>query len=330
VKKFFLYQRYLLALAALIFFVTTIYPVNKWQFDSTQCREQGGFCFAFLRAKFSYFFFGPYPRELLWRPIVLLLMTMTIGLWASMVKYWNRWFLIFYVLLLILYPLLMGGFGENQVPTEKWGGLPLSMMIILSCTGPGLVLGMILALGRRSKLPLFRWVATLMIELVRAVPLITLLFMASVMWPLFFPASWSTPKLVRAILVMTIFIAAYMAEVIRGGLQAIGPGQFEAAKSLGLNFYQTMRLIILPQAIGHVIKPLVNTIIGMSKDTSLVMIIALFDFMGAVKSSLSDMDWPGYSVEAYLFAAIVYYAICRYLSWMGDCWEIYFQRGKNI
>ncbi len=321
------YLVYFLVFVLIAFF--SFLPENKWILNAEECRKSGGFCWAFLRAKATFLFFGFYPRELLWRPILLIVCSLAFAWRCYKPEEWNKTLFLLYVLLLCLFPLLLNGMGESQVSIEKWGGVPLSLMLIFYTLGPAFVLGIMLALARRSSMPVVAKFAIVLIELIRGVPLISLLFMASVMWPLFFPPSFSTPKLFRAIVVLIVFVAAYLAEVIRGGMQGIAKGQYEAAQSLGLSYFQSMRLIILPQAISHVVMPLCNTIIGMVKDTSLVMIIALFDFMGTVKASLSDAQWPGFSLEAYSFAAFYYLIFCRYLFIVGKNWERYLQQGKS-
>ena len=175
-------------------------------------------------------------------------------------------------------------------------------------------LGIVLALGRQSKMPAVKSICVVYIELIRGVPLISLLFMSSVMFPLFLPEGVTINKIIRAQMAIILFWAAYIAEVVRGGLQAINKGQYEAAESLGLNYYQKMRLIILPQALKIVIPPSVGILISAFKDTSLVVIIALYDILNTMKSTLAHPEWMGFSTEAYLFVAALYFVLCWAMS----------------
>ncbi|NNG04830.1 MAG: amino acid ABC transporter permease [Inquilinus sp.] len=200
------------------------------------------------------------------------------------------------------------------VPNTNWGGLPLTLGLSVIGLVVAFPLSLLLALGRRSDMPAVKTICVGFIEIIRGVPLITVLFMASVMFPLFLPTGITIDKLLRAQVAMIIFSAAYLAEVVRGGLQAIPTGQFEAADSLGLGYWQKMRLIILPQALKISIPPMVNTFIGFFKDTSLVIIIGLFDLLGTAKAALTDPAWRGFYKEAYLFVALLYFSFCFFMS----------------
>jgi general L-amino acid transport system permease protein len=209
--------------------------------------------------------------------------------------------------------LLSGGmFGLAHVPTDVWGGLLVTLIISSSGIAAAFPIGIVLALGRRSRMPIVRWLSVGFIEFVRGVPLITVLFMASVMLPLFIPERWSIDKLLRALIMVALFSAAYLAEVIRGGLQAIPRGQFEAADALGLSYAQKMGLIVLPQALKLVIPGIVNSFISLFKDTSLVLIIGIFDLLGMVQSSLSAPRWlsPATPMTGYVVAGVVFWAFC--------------------
>lgn len=196
------------------------------------------------------------------------------------------------------------------VETEKWGGLPLTLILSANGIVLSFPLAVVLALGRRSELPVIRALSVAYIEIVRGVPLITVLFMASLMIPLFLPDGFTVDKLLRAQIGFILFAAAYEAEVIRGGLQAVPKGQYEAADALGLSYWQAMGLIILPQALKVVIPPMVNTFIGFFKDTSLVIIIGLFDLLGAVRLASSDVEWRVFYVEGLVFVGLVYFVFC--------------------
>lgn len=203
-------------------------------------------------------------------------------------------------------------FGLREVETALWGGLLVTLVLALCGIAASLPIGIMLALGRRSKMPIVRLLSVMFIEFWRGVPLITILFMSSVMLPLFLPDDVSFDKLLRAIIGVAMFASAYMAEVVRGGLQAMPKGQYEGADALGLGHWQKMRLIILPQALKHVIPGIVNTFIGLFKDTSLVLIVGLFDLLGMVKLSLVDPKWssPVTPATGYIFAAFIFWVFC--------------------
>lgn len=207
-------------------------------------------------------------------------------------------------------------FGLEHVETEIWGGLLVTLVIAVSGIVASLPIGILLALGRRSKMPAVKMLSVMFIEFWRGVPLITVLFMSSVMLPLFLPEGVTFDKLLRALIGVTLFQSAYMAEVIRGGIQALPKGQYEGAMALGLNYWQMIRKIILPQALTLVIPGIVNTFIGLFKDTTLVLIIGLFDFLGQIQSSFSDPTWatPVQAMSGYLFAAVVYWIFCFSMS----------------
>lgn len=300
---------------------STIVPFIDWAFlssdwvgeDRTACTS-GGACWVFVYVRFEQFMYGFYPETEYWRiNTVGLLFVGIIGLLFS---HWCRFKKQVLAFLLLGYPvvsfiLLSGGsFGLQHVETSQWGGL--SLTLILSAVGmvAALPLGILLALGRRSKMPIVKSLCTAYIELWRGVPLITVLFMASVMLPLFMPEGAHIDKLLRALIGIALFQSAYMAEVVRSGLQAIPKGQYEAADALGLSYFQGMRLIILPQALKLVIPGIVNTFIALFKDTSLVLIIGLFDLLAIVQTASSDPKWLGYSTEGYVFAGLVFWLFC--------------------
>ncbi len=210
----------------------------------------------------------------------------------------------------------------SEVQTHKWGGLMLTLVIGVVGIALSLPIGIVLALGRRSEMTIVRLLCVIFIEFIRGVPLITLLFMASNMLPLFFPEGIDLDKLVRALIVVVLFSAAYMAEVVRGGLQAIPKGQYEAADGLGLSYWKSMYLIILPQALKIVIPGIVNSFIGLFKDTTLVLIIGLFDILGMAKAAVTDANWIGLAREAYVFVGVVYFIFCfamsRYSIWLEE------------
>ncbi|TIV96010.1 MAG: amino acid ABC transporter permease [Mesorhizobium sp.] len=275
-----------------------------------------GACWAFVNAKFGQFMFGTYPVEERWRPIVVAILF--VALLAPMLiprvprKGLNA-ILLFLALPVVAFFLLTGGvFGLPAVETSRWGGLLVTLSLSFVGIAVSLPLGVVLALGRRSKMPIIKWLCVVFIETVRGIPLITVLFFASVMLPLFLPAGVTFDKFLRALIGVSLFAAAYMAEVVRGGLQAIPKGQYEGADSLGLGYWQKMGLIVLPQALKLVIPGIVNTFIGMFKDTSLVLIISMFDLLGVVKLNFTDPNWatPQTAKSGLVFAAFVFWLFC--------------------
>jgi general L-amino acid transport system permease protein len=215
----------------------------------------------------------------------------------------------------IAYVFFYGGvLGFEPVETARWGGLMVTLIVAGVGIAASLPLGVLLALGRRSSMPLIRAVSLAFIEAWRGVPLITVLFMSAVMLPLFLPEEVTFDKLVRALIGVSIFAAAYMAEVVRGGLQAVPKGQVEAAASLGLGYWRTMGYVVLPQALRIVIPGIVNVFIALFKDTTLVLVIGLFDLLGIIKAALSDPNWLGFAIEGYVFAGVVFWIFCFAMS----------------
>ena len=285
------------------------------------CRPEGvGACWAFVSARFSFFLFGFYPLDQLWRPSVVMLsgLVLIIPLFTPKAPFKVVNAVLFFVVLPIgSYIRLAGGmFGLTPVATEKWGGLLITLIISVVGITCSIPIGIMLALGRRSQLPIIKTLSILFIELWRAVPLITVLFMASVMLPLFLPYGTTVDKLLRALVGVTLFESAYLAEVVRGGLQALPRGQYEAGSSLGLSYWKSMGLVILPQAIKHVIPGIVGNFISLFKDTSLVSIVGLFDLLNTVQSATGDQDWlsPNLTVTAYIFAGLVFWIFCFSMS----------------
>ena len=285
-----------------------------WQGEGSQACVSAGACWAFVDARLNQFTYGFYPEAEQWRVNLFFVQLAFIIGWLVMPGLKGKQWGLGYGLLVMPFAswaVLYGGFaGLAVVETHQWGGLMLTLLLALCGMIASFPLGVLLALGRRSDLPLVRAVSTAYIEIWRGVPLITVLFMASVMLPLFVPENVAVDKLLRALIGIVLFQAAYMAEVVRGGLQAIPKGQFEAYASLGLSYWQGMVKIILPQAIRLVIPGIMNTFITLFKDTSLILIIGLFDLLAIVQSGLSDPVWLGNAVEGYLFAGFVFWVIC--------------------
>jgi general L-amino acid transport system permease protein len=287
-----------------------------WRPDPEACRAGPGACWGFIAEKHRFILFGTYPYAEHWRPAAACALLTALWSLSLIRKLWRpRLALLWTAGLLVVGALMWGGLpGLPYVENERWGGLILTLLLTtfgLACAFP---LAILLALARRSDLPVLRGLAVGFIELVRGVPLISLLFMASVMLPLFLPPGLSIDKLLRAQIALILFAAAYLAEVVRGGLQAIPRSQYEMADALGLTYWQRTLHVVLPQALRIAVPPLVSTFIGFFKNTSLVVIIGLFDLLSTIKVSLNDPAWTGFGVEAYLFAAAVYFAFCYAMS----------------
>ena len=284
--------------------------------EPERCRAAGGACWTLLVERHRLMLFGVYPYDQHWRP--LLAMGVFVAMLATSARRacWRPWLAGAWVAAVAAIAVLMWGgvAGLVFVDTSQWGGLPLTLVIAVLAIALAFPLSLLLALGRRSNLPAIKAVSVGYIELVRGVPLVSVLFMASVMFPLFLPEGMTIDKVLRALAGMTLFTAAYLAEAVRGGLQAIPQGQFEAADALGLGYWQSMRLIVLPQALRLVIPPIVNQFITCFKDTSLVTIVGLYDLLAASRAALNDPAWRSFFVEGYLAAALVYFAFCFFMS----------------
>ena len=270
--------------------------------------EIGGACWAIIFVRFYQFIYGFYPSEEVWRVNIVYSLLIVAVAPLLIERFPLRKYFLYFTLIfpIIAYFLLAGCFGLAHVSTKDWGGLLVTL--VLGFTGIALAfpLGIVLALGRRSNLPVISMVCTLFIEFIRGVPLITLLFFGMVMLPLFLPEGITLDGLVRCLIAVTLFQGAYMAEVIRGGLQAIPQGQYEAAQSVGLSYWQMNRKIILPQAIRITIPSIVNTSIGLFKDTTLVLIVGQLDLLGIGRAVLAAQTWMGLSIEVYVFVAVVF------------------------
>lgn len=280
-----------------------------------------GACWAFVDERFAFFIYGFYPIPERWRVDVFFIMLVIGIVWMLWLRAPRRdigavYF--FAVLPIISYILLLGwpAIGLANVETTQWGGMLVTIVVSAVGIVVSLPLGILLALGRRSHMPAVRLFSVIFIEFVRGVPLITVLFMASVMLPLFVPDSWSPDKLLRALVGIALFASAYMAEVVRAGLQAIPKGQYEGAMAVGLSYWQMMRLIVLPQALHITIPNIVNSYIALFKDTTLVFIVGIFDFLRTIETARIDPKWatPVTSTTGYAFAAIFYFLICYLMS----------------
>ena len=282
-------------------------------------REVGA-CWPFIGARWTFFLYGFYPLGEVWRVNVMLLLglALLVPLIIPSVPFKRTNVVLFFVVYPVIAGILMigGVFGLRPVPSEQWGGLSLTLIISVLGIVCSMPLGILLALGRQSKLPIVKAFCVGFIELWRAVPLITVLFMASVMFPLFMPQGMTIDNLLRAIVGIILFESAYVAEVVRGGLQALPRGQYEASAALGLSKLKSTMLVILPQALKHVIPGIVNTFIALFKDTSLVSIIGIFELLNTVRSANNDTNWnsPTQAITGYLFAGAIFWVFCFAMS----------------
>ncbi len=298
--------------------------------DTRPCRDARAesACWALIGERNRFILFGTYPFDEQWRAALAVVVFLALYGVSAMRRFWNIWLLPIWTVGLATIGVLMWGgvFGLSYVEQEKWGGLPLTLILATFGIALAFPLSILVALGRRSAMPAVRMICVAYVELIRGVPLISVLFMASVMFPLFLPEGITIDKLLRAQAAIIMFAAAYLAEVVRGGLQAIPKGQYEAADALGLGYWKKTGLIILPQALRICIPPLVNTFIGLFKDTSLVTIIGLYDLLGAAKASIVEPRWVGFGVEAYLFISIIYFVFCFAMSKYSQGLEAEFSR----
>jgi len=298
--------------------------------DADQCQAARGIgaCWGVVAEKYRLILFGRYPFDAQWRPLLATLALTCLLVGSCRPAFWNRYLSVAWILVWLLFFVLMGGgkwfgipTGLVYVPTDQWGGLPLTMMLATLSITLAFPLSILVALGRQSTMPAIRSVCIIYVELVRGVPLISVLFMASFMLPLLLPTGTSPDVLIRVLVGITLFSAAYTAEIVRGGLQAIPRGQIEAAYTLGLSYWQTQRQVVLPQALAHVVPSLMNNFIAIFKDTSLVTIVSLYELSGALGLAVSgDPNWRPFKLEAYLFITLIYFCICfamsRYSLWV--------------
>lgn len=314
-----------LTLLILYLLYLTLVPFVEWAFvnatwygDSREDCQAGGACWALFRVRWGQYVYGLYPTGERWRVNLgaLLLILASVPIFIDGFK--HRLTYLFGLILiypLIAYFLFYGGvFGLRVVDTARWGGLFLTLVVGLTGIAASLPIGILLALGRRSQLPAIKSLSVVFIEVIRGVPLVSILFMASVMFPLFAPEGVNFDKLLRALVAVALFASAYMAEVIRGGLQAIPKGQYEAADAMGLTYWKAMGLVILPQALKLVIPGIVNTFIGLFKDTALVSIIGLYDLLGMARTVVKDANWLGTDTESYIIAAAGFWVFCFAMS----------------
>ncbi len=313
----------ILTLVTLYFLGKVLPPFIRWAFIDSYwfstgeaCRGAEGACWSVIPANIRFILFGFFPYESQWRPLLAMILLVGLLFYSRNRRHWKKSLLYAWIAGLFIMGLLMKGgiLGLASVESTQWGGLPLTLLLSVFGLAAAYPLGVILALGRQSQMPAIKTLCIVYIEMIRGVPLITLLFMSSIVFPLFLPEGVTVNVILRAQVAIIMFTAAYVAEVVRGGLQGMAKGQYEAADSLGLNYYQTMRLVILPQALKIVIPPTVSQLISALKDTSLVVIIALYDLLKTTQSVLSDPNWMAFSSELYIFVALIYFGCCYFMS----------------
>ena len=318
------YWNWLLTLFLLFLLTVPAFKFIQWAFihaswsgSAEVCRQQSdGACWSFIQEKFIFLLFGFFPRDQIWRGWVSLGLFLLGILYSGSKRHWKFslvW--IWGVLLLAMFLILHGKWvGLKTVETQNWGGLIVTIVLAMVGIYFAYPIGILLALGRTSSMPVIRSFSIILIEFVRGVPFLSVLFLVSLMLPFFLPPGWDVPKLLRAIVAAILFTGCYLAETIRGGLASVNKGQYEAADSLGLGYWKKNILIILPQALGAVIQPTIGSFIALFIDTSLVVIISMYDFLGAARAAMSDPNWLGFGLTMYVFAAFIYFLFCYTLS----------------
>ena len=317
----------MITVATLLLLSQILPPLFRWAVldasftgDASACSRDGA-CWAFVTAKLRFILFAFYPTELIWRPALVILLLVTILTASALPRFWGRALLVAWPLTILACWLLMQGtFSATPIASNQWGGLPVTLFVWAVCFAAATPIAVLLALARRSPLGGIRTFSVLYIELMRGTPMVGILYVAMLILPMALPDTLSLDKMLRAIVMVTLFWAAYIAEVIRAGLQAIPSGQREAATALGLGYWRTQRLVILPQAFRIVIPGMVNLAIGFLLATSLLAVIGIFDLLNAARASAADPQWLGFYNEAYLVVAVLYFVICfgasRYSRWL--------------
>jgi general L-amino acid transport system permease protein len=302
--------------------------------DTTACRNAigTGACWALVPEKYRFILFGFYPFAQQWRPAIVIVLFLAMFVISANRRFWRIELLYAWLVALVAIGVLMWGgiLGMPYVAQDQWGGLPITLILATFGLAFAFPLAVMVALGRRSTgMPAVKLICVVYVELIRGVPLISLLFMASVLFPLFLPEGIDIDKLLRAQVAIILFAAAYLAEVVRAGLQALPKGQGEAADALGLSYGKKTLLIVLPQALKLVIPPLVNTFIGFFKDTSLVLIIGIFDLLKSGLTAVADPNWQSFGTEVYILLAVIYFAFCFAMSKYSRSLERSLDRGHR-
>ncbi|WP_312794003.1 amino acid ABC transporter permease [Tianweitania sp.] len=308
--------------------VWVVPPLIRWGLldasfsgPSGDCVVAGGACWSFVAAKLRFILFAFYPPDLQWRPLLVMLLLVALLVVKAQPRFWRRELLLAWILVISgSWMLMSGGLLLPRVPSNQWGGLPVTLFVWTVCFALAMPLAVLLALARRSRMGGLRTVSILFIELMRGTPMVAILYVAMLILPMAIPGGQGFDKTLRAMIMITLFWSAYVAEVVRAGLQTIPAGQEEAATALGLGYWRTMQLIVLPQALRLVIPGLVNLAIGFLLATSLLAVIGIFDLLNAARASATDPQWLGFYDEAYLTVAVIYFVFCyagsRYSRWL--------------
>lgn len=317
-----------LSLATLALLALVVPPLLGWAIghatfrgDMAACRAASGACWAFLHAKARFILFAFYPADQLWRPVATIVLLLGLMTASALPRLWGRALLLAWPLTLSLAWGLMAGIRPlPSVAINDWGGLPVTLLVWATCMAFALPASVLLALARQSRMGGLRTLAVAYIEVMRAMPMVAILYFAMLILPMALPAGMTMDKILRATAMTALFFTAYLAEVVRGGLQTVPAGQAEAATALGLGFWRTAGLVVLPQALNKVIPGLVNLAIGFLLATSLLAVIGVLDLLNAAKASTTDPAWTGFYDEAYVFAALIYFGLCfsgsRYSLWL--------------
>ena len=311
-----------LATAVLVPVVRWAFFDARWRGTAQDCRAAGvGACWAFIGHKLPFILFGLYPPVERWRPALATIVVVVLVIATMLPIFWRRWLMIVWIVALALFLWLMGGGGPlTPVATQQWGGLPVTIMLTVIGLGAGLPIGILLALGRRSQLALPRLTATTIVEVVRGVPLVAVLYLSVLVVPLALSTGVEIDKLILAQAGVAVFAGAYLAEAVRGGLQMVPAQRMHAARALGLTWWQSMRLVVLPEALRIVIPAFISIAVGFFQDTSLIVIIGLFDLLNTARLAAQDPTWLGFHTEAYVFVGLVYFVgsalVSRYGLWL--------------
>lgn len=317
-----------ITLATLAFLAWVVPPFIRWAtVDATwvgtadDCKAATGACWTFVTAKFNFILYSFYPPALHWRPMIVVVLLLGLLAFTAQPRFWRKETLLLWIAVPVISWLLLAGtvIGPT-VPSNQWGGLPITLLVAIVCFSLAIPLAMLLALARQSSMGGIRTMSVVYIEVMRGTPMVAILYIAMLILPMMLPGGQLIDKIGRAMILITLFWSAYVAEVIRAGLQAIPAGQYEAARALGLGYWRIMRLVILPQALRLVIPAMVNLAIGFLLATSLLAVIGVFDLLNAAKTAAVDPNWLGFYDESYLVAATIYFVICiigsRYSLWL--------------
>lgn len=316
----------IITVIAIALAATIVIPLARWAFVSatwsggaSDCRRAAaGACWAFVRHKAGFILFGLYPVAQRWRPGVAAAILVALVICTAMPRCWTRWLLAGWVAgLTVALGVMRGGVGLPVVPTQQWGGLPVTIMLTAIGLAGGFPIGIALALGRRSRRAIPRAVAGAIVEVVRGVPLIAVLYVAVLVFPLALPAGLGIDKLFLAQAAVIVFASAYLAEAVRSGLQLVPARRLDAGLALGLSWWQTMQRVVLPEALRTVLPSFISIAVGFFQDTSLIVIIGLFDLLNTARSAAQDPNWLGFYTEAFVFAGAIYFLGSATLSWYG-------------